>query len=71
MREEGEVKVPVSYAGVTRIRFDGSALNLSAQTGPPTVRKAIAGVTEKLKIGVTGNGPSRGNDCETGQGFHA
>ena len=42
--------MPVSYAGVTRIRFDGSALNLSARTGPPTVRKLIAGGGAELKL---------------------
>ncbi len=26
----------VPFAGMTRIRFDGSALNLSAPAGPPT-----------------------------------
>lgn len=55
MREEGEIKVPVSYAGVTRIRFDGSALNLSARTGPPTVVKEIAGDEAELK--------PHGSDC--------
>lgn len=42
--------MPVSYAGVTRIRFDGSALNLSARTGPPTVRMDIATDAPELKI---------------------
>lgn len=41
--------MPVSYAGVTRIRFDGSALNLSALAGPPTVLKGIAGGAVELK----------------------
>jgi len=46
--------VPVSYAGVTRIRFDESALNLSARTGPPTVLKRIAGGGAELKLCCSG-----------------